>query len=286
MKKPIVAAALALALLFAFSAPFAQLQTKGPVTNGHYHLNVGDVDAHRHFWGDTLGGTAGTFGAGTVIFKFPDALVFLREQEPTGSTVGSSVDHIGFSVPDLRAMVERLQAAGYRMITAEASPPGAPVHDGIRAIEGGPVSGIAFVLGPDDIKVEVLERRSQAAPIVSDHIHLFGTDNERMRAWYAEHFGAAVRPGPQPGFIAADLPGLALNFSAADSDGAATAGRVLDHIGFEVDDLPSLVADLQAKGIEFDVEYREVPQIGLGLAFVTDPWGTLIELTEGLDNIQ
>ncbi len=40
---------------------------------------------------------------------------------------------------------------------------------------------------------------------------------------------------------------------------------------------------LEAAGIEFSVPYRKVDAIGLGIAFFTDPWGTFIELTEGLD---
>jgi catechol 2,3-dioxygenase-like lactoylglutathione lyase family enzyme len=277
---------LAVTLLAAAAPASAQLAAEGPVTNGHYHLNVSDVVAHERFWGDTLGGVAGTFGAGTPIYKFPDALVFLREQNPEGSTIGSTVDHVGFSVPDLRAMVDRLVAAGYEMITTEVSPPGAEIVDDIRILGRGPVSGIAFVAGPDDVKVEVLERREQSVPIASDHVHFFGTENEQMRAWYVEHFGASLRAGPQPGFVAADLPALALNFTGTESSMAGTAGRVLDHIGFEVADLEALVAELEAKGIEFDVPYREIPEIGLALAFLTDPWGTYIELTEGLDEIR
>jgi hypothetical protein len=30
------------------------------------------------------------------------------------------------------------------------------------------------------------------------------------------------------------------------------------------------------------VPYRNVPDLKLSIAFVRDPWGTLIELTEGL----
>ena len=30
---------------------------------------------------------------------------------------------------------------------------------------------------------------------------------------------------------------------------------------------------------------RRVPELGIDIAFITDPWGTLIELTEGLDAI-
>jgi extradiol dioxygenase family protein len=286
MRRYAFAIVTALSFLTGLQSAGAQLLAEGPVTNGHYHFNVSDVDAHARFWGDTLGGVAGTFGAGTPIYKFPDALVLLREQNPDGSTIGSTVDHVGFSVPDLRAMVDRLVAAGYEMITAESSPPGAQIVDDIRVLGGGPVSGIAFVVGPDEVKVEVLQRRNQDVPIASDHVHFFGADNEQMRAWYVEHFGASLRAGPQPGFVAADLPALALNFTATESSKSGTAGRVLDHIGFEVADLEALVAELEAKGIEFDVPYREIPEIGLALAFLTDPWGTYIELTEGLDEIR
>jgi len=40
---------------------------------------------------------------------------------------------------------------------------------------------------------------------------------------------------------------------------------------------------LEAKGITFDVAYREVPAIGLKIADITDPAGVYIELTEGDD---
>jgi hypothetical protein len=33
------------------------------------------------------------------------------------------------------------------------------------------------------------------------------------------------------------------------------------------------------------VPYRKVPALGIAIAFFTDPWGTYIELTEGLDKV-
>ena len=33
--------------------------------------------------------------------------------------------------------------------------------------------------------------------------------------------------------------------------------------------------------MKFDVQYREVPLIGLKIAYITDPAGVYIELTEG-----
>ena len=61
-----------------------------------------------------------------------------------------------------------------------------------------------------------------------------------------------------------------------------TKGRALDHIGFEVNGLEAFCKKLEAQGIKFDVPYRKVPALGISVAFLTDPWGTYIELTEGL----
>lgn len=283
----VLAASLAASLTMAPSAVLAQLYAKGPVTNGHHHLNVSDVDAHLEFWVDTLGGERGTFGNGASIVKFPNALVFMREQAPTGGSVGSIVDHVGFSVPNLRATVDRLIAGGYTLVTAEQSPPGSEVVNGIRVVPGGgPVSGIAYAIGPDDVKVELLEMRGQDMPIVSHHIHFFGDEAAEMRQWYVDVFGAEAQPDRGTGFITANLPGLGMNYTDTEGATAGSAGRVIDHIGFEVDDLEGFIAGLEAKGIELDVPYREIPAANLAIAFLTDPWGTYIELTEGLDSIE
>jgi len=42
---------------------------------------------------------------------------------------------------------------------------------------------------------------------------------------------------------------------------------------------------LEAAGMKLDLTYRQVPSLGIAIAFVTDPWGTKIELTEGLNKI-
>lgn len=287
MKLILVAIILTMLVSLAPSTAFAQLRATGPVVNGHHHFNASDLEEHKRFWVDTLGGTLGTFADNNLeIVKFPDALIFMRDQGPTGPMTGSAVNHVGFSVPNLRQAVDRIKAAGYRMVTAEQAPAGLPVEDDIGIVEGGPVSGIAYVLGPDEVKVEVLEIRAQTEPIVSHHIHFFGEQAEAMRAWYVKVFGAAERPGQTAGFIGADLPGLGLNFSTAPASVAGTGGRALDHIGFEIENLEAFCKQLEAQGITFDVPYRNVPALGLAIAFISDPWGTSIELTEGLDNVR
>jgi catechol 2,3-dioxygenase-like lactoylglutathione lyase family enzyme len=266
----------------------AQLIATGPVTNGHHHFNAGDIDEHMRFWVDTLGGKAATFGENMPIVMFPNALIFMRDRAPTeGGMIGSTVNHFGFSVRDLRATVDRVIDAGYEMITEAEAPAGVEVVDDIGVIGGdGPVTGIAYVLGPEGIKVEILEMPAQAEPIVSNHIHFFGEDAEAMRAWYIDTFGAVARPGSVNGIIGADLPGLGLSFTGDAAGVSGTAGHVLDHIGFEIDNLEAFARQLEARGVTLDVPYRRVDALGIAIAFVTDPWGTSIELTEGLDEVR
>ena len=79
------------------------------------------------------------------------------------------------------------------------------------------------------------------------------------------------------------LPGGEVDFRKAQQAEAPTKGRSLDHIGFEVRNLEEFCKKLQADGVTFEMAYREMPQLGgLKLAFLTDPEGTRIELTEGL----
>jgi catechol 2,3-dioxygenase-like lactoylglutathione lyase family enzyme len=144
-------------------------------------------------------------------------------------------------------------------------------------------TSIAFALGPDDVKVELLENKQQPVPVTLHHIHFFGPQNMEMRAWYAKVFGA--KPREAANFPAADLPGVALNFSASPTPVVGTTGRAVDHIGFEVKNLEAFCKKLEEMGIKLNVPYRSVPALGLSIAFITDPWGTYIELTEGLDKV-
>ncbi|PYR34115.1 MAG: hypothetical protein DMF89_23935 [Acidobacteria bacterium] len=79
-----------------------------------------------------------------------------------------------------------------------------------------------------------------------------------------------------------DMPGVNLSFSPTTTPPLPTKGRSLDHIGFEVSSLEAFVASLEAKGIKIEGPIRQVPNTKLKIAFLTDPFGTYIELTEGL----
>ena len=49
--------------------------------------------------------------------------------------------------------------------------------------------------------------------------------------------------------------------------------------------LEAFTKNLESQGIKLAVPYRQVPALGIAIAFLTDAWGTYIELTEGLDRV-
>jgi len=283
----VIAAGLALIAATPSTSSAQTIAVDGPVVYGHHHFNTTDMAAQKRFFVDTLGGKLATIGTNNLeVIEFPNVFLFFRPmQQPTGGTIGSTVNHVGFSVPDLKPVVAKLKANGFKMITSESVAATVKVTDDIAAAS--PTTNIAFALGPEDIKVELVEVKTQQAPIQLHHVHFFGEQRDEMRAWYVKTFGAAVQPaGPGQAFVTALLPGVILSFSPSPTPTVATQGRALDHIGFEVKNLEAFTKKLEADGIPLTVSYREVPALGVHIAFIKDPWGTNIELTEGLAKIK
>ena len=236
------------------------------VSMGHIHLAVKDVDAHKQFWTETMGGTLVKSGPLEMI-RFPGVFILLRQAEPSGAPAGSIVNHFGFVVKDMQASIAKWKQNHIK-------------------IEQGENPNQAYVTAPDDIRVEIFGDPSISTAILMNHIHFYPTDIHAMQGWYAKTFGGVAGTRARvarPGRIdSVDLPGVNLSFSQGEKALAPTKGRSLDHIGFEVKDLDAFVAKLQAQGIKLDVAPRMVPNSNLKIAFLTDPWGTYIELTQGL----
>ena len=166
-------------------------------------------------------------------------------------------------------------------MTREELPPALEVKDDMAYIANQDTY-VAFVMAPDDIKVELVENRTQTDPVALHHIHFSTHDVDAMKTWYVRTFNAEA--GMRGSFEAADLPGVNLTFSNAAEAPEGTQGRSLDHIGFEIDGLEAFCRRLEGMGVTFDRPYREIEGLGIAIAFFTDPFGTYIELTEGLDN--
>ena len=252
--------ALATPLLAQLSAP----NSKG-VAMGHLHLSTTDAELSRKFWVDFLGGSPGKLGP-IEIYKFPDVIVIVSKKPSVGGgSEGSAVNHLGFKVKDLDAYLAKCAQMGFRIASRN------------------PETRQGFVMAPGEVKVELSEDKSMTIPIAHHHIHFFNPTHLETQAWYARHFGA--KPGKRLRFDAADLPGVNLTFSQSETPVEPTKGRAMDHIGFEIRGLEQFVKTLEAGGVKFDVPYRKVPALNIAVAFFTDPWGTYVELTEGLDKI-
>jgi hypothetical protein len=77
---------------------------------GHIHINATNLDAQVKFW-TAAGGTLVQREKLTIV-RFPGIFVLLRKQDNTGGTVGSSINHVGFSVRDFEGSVAKWKAAG------------------------------------------------------------------------------------------------------------------------------------------------------------------------------
>lgn len=236
------------------------------ISLGHIHLAVKNVDAQKQFWTGMMGGTLVKNGPLELI-QFPGVFIMFRQADPAGPPEGSIVNHFGFVVKDLPAELAKWKGGGLK-------------------IEQGENPNQGYVTAPDGIRVEFFGDTSLSAPVVMNHIHFYPADIPAMQAWYAKTFGGVAGKRARvarPGWIdSVDVPGVNLSFSQGEKGLVPTKGRSLDHIGFEVKNLDAFVQKLQAQGIKLDVAPRAVPNTSVKIAFITDPWGTYIELTEGL----
>jgi catechol 2,3-dioxygenase-like lactoylglutathione lyase family enzyme len=172
------------------------------------------------------------------------------------------VNHIGFIVDDVQKRVAEWKAAGVAVL------PG-----------GNGRLDQAFVETPDGLRMEILQDKNQGMAIRNEHVHIWVAESEipKAQAWYAKTFGG--KAGSRNNAAVVDLPGVQIRFAKADTKQAPTLGRVLDHIGFDVKDHAAFVKKIQAEGLKLDEPPRKAGG-GNVVTYVTDPWGTRIEIVQ------
>lgn len=237
-------------------APF----NEAGVTMGHWHLISKDVEANRDLF-LAMGGELITRAGGPALV-FPGVVInlVLGDETGDGGSQGTVVNHVGFIVDNVQERVAEWRAAGVDVI------PG-----------GNGRLDQAYVETPDGVRIEILEDPTQPMPIRHEHVHLRVLASEVYDAqeWYARIFGGekAMR-NDQP---VVNLPGVQMRFADDEMEQAPTRGHVLDHIGFDVEDHEAFVASLAAEGIALDEPPRRSRSGGL-ITYITDPWGTRIEI--------
>jgi catechol 2,3-dioxygenase-like lactoylglutathione lyase family enzyme len=269
-----------LSLCAAAAAFLLPAQTNAPnpsgISFGHIHLYSPEPARVEKLLVDVLGGTSQKIGTLQTV-KTPGVYFIISQRaENAGGTDGSAVNHVGFLVKSYAAVKAKAEAAGL------------PIRELTPNIQ-------AFITFPGDVLIEVQEDTTIAQNTIFSHYHLSAADTNAAREWYLKTFGA-VESERRKGSKGAGFTGGGnvdfLGFGGAGKNKApatppaalaATKGRSLDHIGFEVKGLKDFVAKLEASGIKMDRPYTEMKaKIGVDLAFFTDPNGTYIELTEGL----
>lgn len=254
----LVALAVAAGPAAAQPAPFNEIG----VTMGHWHIVSKDVEANKKLF-LAMGGKLYMPG-GNPLVMFPGLYINLNlgMEKGDGGTVGSVVNHVGFIVDNVQQRVAQWKAAGVEVLPGNNN----------RLDQ-------AFVVTPDGVRIEILEDKAQSVPIRHEHVHLFvpKADIPRAQAWYAKTFGGRMNTRNNAPVV--DVPGVQFRFGAADAPQARTRGRVLDHIGVDVKDHAAFVKKIQAEGIVLDEPVRKSPT-GSTITYITDPWGTRIEIIQ------
>ncbi len=253
-----LASTLAAGTAVAQPAPFNEVG----VTMGHWHIISKDVEANKKiFLG--MGGKLFMPG-GQPLMMFPGVYINLTlgTEKGEGGTQGSVVNHVGFIVNNVQERVAQWKAAGVAVLPGTNNRPDQ-----------------AFVETPDGVRIEILEDKTQSMPIRHEHVHFFLPEAEvpKAVAWYAKTFGG--KAGTRNNAPVVDVPGAQLRFNKADKAQAPTRHRVLDHIGFDVKDHPAFVKKIEAEGVKLDEPVRKAPS-GSVITYITDPWGTRIEIIE------
>jgi len=274
---------LLLSVLLATPALAQQLATFNDdgLTYGHVHLNVSDMELHKRIWVEHFGGRVvekGRNQEGNPILTavvLNNMLVALSPRDPTMPSSETVMDHFGFKVRNIARFLDKWKADGFTVSTQAAG-----FDEETFIGSEGQIN--AYIDMPGGARVELQEDQGLQVEIAGYHIHYRTEGHEELLQWYTDVFNLEVRPRGRIG-TTTNVPGMNLSFGGSNTPRASTQGTAIDHVGFEIDDLEAFCQRLEAMGIEFQVPYREVPAIDLNIAYIVDPNGVRIELTEGYD---
>lgn len=233
---------------------------------GHLHLTTTDAEAAAHWYAKHFGGEPTGFGGATgegvkidraIIGGIP-VIMFEREAGFEGS-VGTAVDHIGFSMENIPEKAEELVADGATML-------GEPVNFGGM--------DIAFVTDPWGTKIEIIDDPDTRGV---HHIHLHSADMNSTLDWYEAAIGGE-RTKYKNVLPALKYGQVWLIVQQSNKELAPTKGRAIDHLGWNFSDLESASKELKGKGVNFTLDPR--PYKNIKIAFIDGPDGVRIELVE------
>jgi catechol 2,3-dioxygenase-like lactoylglutathione lyase family enzyme len=252
----------------AASAQLAPYNAAG-ATFGHWHIASKDVEGSKKLF--VAMGAKLYMPGGQPLIAFPGLYIslVLNGEVGNGAPAGSVINHVGLFVDDVQKRTAEWKAKGVKVL------PGNPLPTGGNRLDQ------AFVETPDGVRMEIQEDKMQGVPIRNGHVHfsLPAAEIPKAIAWYARVFGGETATRNDAPVV--NVPGDQLRFNEAKEPQAPTRHRALDHIGFDVNDHAAFVKRLEGMGIKLDQPVSK-GTTGNTITYITDPWGTRIEIVQRL----
>jgi catechol 2,3-dioxygenase-like lactoylglutathione lyase family enzyme len=227
----------------------------------HIHLNVPDQAKAVEWYQKNFGGAPMTEAPDRLMFG-ETRLIFLKNDKGQPS-VGTALDHIGFSVADLDAKMKAFEAAAVKIVNP------------IRDVQG--LFRLAFIEDPWGTRIEVVQDSDKLG---LHHVHLRGPDPEAILGWYKQKFGG------ETGKLKGRIDGLAYSgvwLLVTRGDAMPSEGHAIDHIGWRTPNLSEKALQLKAQDVKFTTEPRPLKLASgtiVNFAYLEGPSGAKIELVQ------
>ena len=247
----------------------------------HVHLNATNPETAIAFYTTKFKARRESFaGLGDAIWTGDSWLLFTKVDSPPPSELLSGIWHIGWGAEDMQSTYQQQLAKGTRFAT--------PLTDISDMVGGNRSFFYAYVDGPDHVLIELNTARHHNF----GHVHMFSADPPAAGAWYTKEFGFRhfaqtekriyrnVQIAPAA-FVTADHVSMII-YPVEYRGGSfvSTRGRVLDHLGFSVDDLDATLARMRNDGIKVTAEPRSLADGRIKSAFIEGPDQVAIELIQ------
>ncbi len=287
---------ISLLLLAASLGAYAQPQPAPPPAPAahfhHVHLNATDPASAIAFYTSKFKARKESFaGLADAVWTGDSWLLFTKVDSPPPSELLSGIWHIGWGAEDMQSTYQQQLAKGTRFAT--------PITDISDMVGGNRAFFYAYVDGPDHVLIELNTARHHNF----GHVHMFSADPPAAGAWYAKELGLRSLPqtaqriykGVQiapAAFVTADHVSMIIYpveylqtaapavWKARGGAFASTRGRVVDHLGFSVDDLDAALARMRNDGVKVTAEPRSIADGRIRFAFVEGPDQVAIELIQ------
>jgi catechol 2,3-dioxygenase-like lactoylglutathione lyase family enzyme len=260
------------AMLIAFSllvcGAAVPAQTRAMMPYDHIHLNEPAAEASV-WWEKNVSGARRITEAPDRLMYGAVRLMFLGARS-TGGSLGSVIEHLGFSVADLDARMRELAAINTKVIEPVKNIPGLYKTALIESPWG---TQIQLVQDPDLLGLH--------------HVQLRAPDPEAAYAWLLDKFGGertqikgqldSVKYAGNGGFTTVYI-------LIARGESVPSQGRAIDHIGWRstspINDTKAL---LEGKQVQLTSQPRPLTLPGgppINYFYVAGPSGARIEIVE------